>query len=273
MIPVSRSMTTRVAKATPTSGTRCSWKIRVSDRQRRGQRFVTVIRKGRISLKPISPGSHVTKRRARSGPLSMDLLESVHRTGLPAPNLVRHSSVLSSSYLISLPQKPKKSNNAITFPTIPRSHSRSGSQSSTSSSRRSSPLPPNRVNADARLHLTASRIPGASRLPLSCLESAGTLLFGPTIPADASAKSTAVAMSPAVTVNLCPWRARLRLPQRHSYAGPGTGLSFNDMTQHRLARKLMRRMSRKTQILRRRLQKETEPRPSKSSGRKELKVT
>jgi mitosis inhibitor protein kinase SWE1 len=77
----------------------------------------------------ISPGGHVTKRRTRSRPVSLDLLECVRQTGSPAPNLVGHSTVLPLTYLTSHSQKHKKLNNAITFPS---SHSRGGSQSSTS---------------------------------------------------------------------------------------------------------------------------------------------
>ncbi|KDQ57786.1 hypothetical protein JAAARDRAFT_47622 [Jaapia argillacea MUCL 33604] len=160
----------------------------------------------------VSPGGHVTKRRARSRPVSAELMESVKSPRLqktPAP--------------VNPP--PAK----VAFPTRSRTrtHNRNKSTSSTSSSSSSdpcSPIPRNRIPTISTTSGTSGPIqrtrtdaiqPPAGRQPFNRQTSASsaTLFFGPEI----VLPSTQLKTNEQRKLNV-----GSTVANRHSYAGPGS---------------------------------------------------
>ncbi|KAI0073368.1 hypothetical protein K474DRAFT_1710756 [Panus rudis PR-1116 ss-1] len=142
-------------------------------------------------VEAVSPGGHVTKRRARSRPVSAELLESVR--DLPTPG-------------------PLESPSTIAFPSLTTAmRTRHLSASSTSSSEFGSPRPrPRPVTAVLpRINTQQNQ-----RRPLNRLDSvsSATLFFGPSIP------------QPNKVVKESPVKLEIpRANNRHSYAGAGIG--------------------------------------------------
>ncbi|KAF8345965.1 hypothetical protein F5887DRAFT_964294 [Amanita rubescens] len=142
----------------------------------------------------VSPGGHVTKRRARSRPVSAELLESAFRSS-------------------SSPSKvPVTGTN---FPTT-RSHARSSSGSSMDAA---SPKPRKRTGGAAHPYaIRSAQHPVPGRAPMNRISSgsSASLFFGPSIPSDVLTRTrTKSNASPVPT---------LRIPHpvvktRHSYSG------------------------------------------------------
>ncbi|KAH7913486.1 hypothetical protein BJ138DRAFT_625398 [Hygrophoropsis aurantiaca] len=168
----------------------------------------------------ISPGGHIIKRRARSRPVSLELLESANQT--PSPPAYSQSAVSNS-----------KSTSAVTFPTV--------SLPTFGSSKPlpfggGSPMPRRRLTGGGGPSPFCKPRPAESnqpRAPFNRLPSSATLFFGPSIPQptlDSPQRSsvrprtnTGVSNSAASVA-----RAAQRAPNtgpsvasRHSYAGPG----------------------------------------------------
>ncbi|KAF9501834.1 hypothetical protein BDN71DRAFT_1438533 [Pleurotus eryngii] len=159
----------------------------------------------------VSPGGHITKRRARSRPVSEELLESVYRS--PAPEKPKPSKV------------PRPGPPAIPFPSN-RMHRRNGSASS--SSDMGSPLPRRRTSAATcrppmlsnGLHPISLPRPGPR--PLNRVESA-TLFFGPAIPAPVKSAPGRTRINSTMAASLSKHQLahkRSKAHNRHSYAGP-----------------------------------------------------
>ncbi|KAI0674950.1 hypothetical protein C8Q78DRAFT_1182958 [Trametes maxima] len=168
----------------------------------------------------ISPGGHVTKRRARSRPLSSELLESVHNT----PTAVHNQTTATPR--INEP----KSASTVAFPSTRTMRTRTKSNSSTTSSDSGSPR--------RRLHPVAGTMPRTrtqshTSRTLNRLQSSSsaTLFFGPAIdpnagatksPAQRSSRVSSAHHSPTPPLFLRPTPASAQRPSvanRHSYGG------------------------------------------------------
>ncbi|KAL0956458.1 hypothetical protein HGRIS_002604 [Hohenbuehelia grisea] len=145
----------------------------------------------------ISPGGHITKRRARSRPVSQELLESVRHS--PSPDI-----------------KQAFPSAAVPFPST-RAHRRNASTSS--SSEVGSPIPRRRISAGpTRPPTMTTTHPPRPRPFLNRVESA-TLFFGPPIPAPEPSRSRLTSVSSSnVSTKLTAIRPKMM--NRHSYAGP-----------------------------------------------------
>ncbi|KAH9892904.1 hypothetical protein C8Q73DRAFT_649457 [Cubamyces lactineus] len=173
----------------------------------------------------VSPGGHVTKRRARTRPVSAELLESVNNTPTVYHNQVSHS--------LSTPRiNESKSASTVAFPSARNMRTRTKSNSSTTSSESGSPR--------RRLHpsagsTTRTRTQSHTSRTLNRLQSSSsaTLFFGPAI-THSSARATrsstkrgdrtsSVSNSPAPPQFLRPEppasAQRPKVLNRHSYAG------------------------------------------------------
>ncbi|GLB37561.1 putative protein tyrosine kinase [Lyophyllum shimeji] len=163
----------------------------------------------------ISPGGHVTKRRARRRPLSAELLESANR------------SPSSPSKVPSNPTSHRQRNGGVVFPSV--SQLRKRTISGSSSSEPGSPIPRRRVtNTRPCPPKLASVAQHPSRLPMSRQDSvsSATLFFGPAIPqASSSAPTTRsrtnTSLSSSASGVPCVEVSRPKPTNRHSYAGPG----------------------------------------------------
>ncbi|KAI0371183.1 hypothetical protein BV20DRAFT_1051922 [Pilatotrama ljubarskyi] len=185
-----------------------------------------LIRKGLTNdaevAEAISPGGHITKRRARSRPVSAELLESVH--GAPAVSI--HQATATPRV------NESKSASTVAFPSARTMRTRTKSNSSTTSSESGSPR--------RRLHPTVGAMPrtrtqSQTSRTLNRLQSSSsaTLFFGPAIDAGAakatkgSAKranrTSSVSHSPVPPLFLrpdpTPSSQRPKVVNRHSYAG------------------------------------------------------
>ncbi|KAH9855156.1 hypothetical protein C2E23DRAFT_814673 [Lenzites betulinus] len=172
----------------------------------------------------VSPGGHVTKRRARSRPVSAELLESVHNT----PS-VSHSQTTTTTNTPRIYEGSGAS--SVTFPSAHTMRTRTKSNSSTTSSESGSPR--------RRLHPTAGTIPRTrtqshTSRTLNRLQSSSsaTLFFGPAITttnvtathgsAKRTSRTSSAAKSPGLPLFLRPEPSssqRPKMTNRHSYAG------------------------------------------------------
>ncbi|KAF8967937.1 hypothetical protein BDZ97DRAFT_1802034 [Flammula alnicola] len=175
----------------------------------------------------VSPGGHVTKRRARSRPLSAELLEQSYKppkspikTGIPGRvgnNRPRHSG-------------------PVVFPSTAH-RGRASPASASSSSEAGSPRPRSRISGGPTFaRPNAAHHPAyPPRPPLSRIESvsAATLFFGPAISATNNIlgpttrtrtnSSSLSAARPAPILR--PQTQRPNLANRHSYAGPESSVT------------------------------------------------
>ncbi|KAI6045987.1 hypothetical protein EDC04DRAFT_2888163 [Pisolithus marmoratus] len=160
----------------------------------------------------ISPGGHIIKRRARSRPVSQELLESVHHS----------SSPLTSAQVRTTPPKPPP----VAFPSVARNR-----LSITASPPRGSPRARRRVtggngpNPFHKSRVSDTPTPRATPNRLASGSSA-SLFFGPSIPLTKTRTRTSTT---ATSSESAAADARLRVQQsqpstsnRHSYAGPGS---------------------------------------------------
>ncbi|KAH7920791.1 hypothetical protein BV22DRAFT_1073421 [Leucogyrophana mollusca] len=167
----------------------------------------------------ISPGGHIIKRRARSRPVSLELLESVNQT--PSPPAYRQPACASA-----------KATSAITFPSV--SHPTTTSAKS-SPFEVGSPMPRRRLTGGSGPSPFCQSRPSESnsRAPFSRLPSSGTLFFGPSIPPTALDSPRTSNLRPRTSTgasasSVSTARATLRnqtsgpsMASRHSYAGTG----------------------------------------------------
>ncbi|KAK0239039.1 hypothetical protein EDD85DRAFT_936207 [Armillaria nabsnona] len=143
-------------------------------------------------VEAVSPGGHITKRRARSRPVSDELLESVFSSPSPV-------------------ERPASGGrNVVAFPPATH-HARKSPNSSISNA--FSPLPRRRVSANAPAR-PKSPPPFHARGPLARVDSA-TLFFGPSVPQSRSRTSTLSTASSGDRF-IAP---RPPTSNRHSYAG------------------------------------------------------
>ncbi|KAJ3566472.1 hypothetical protein NP233_g6981 [Leucocoprinus birnbaumii] len=188
----------------------------------------TLVNKGKLTeevVEAVSPGGHVTKRRARSRPVSAELKQSVRSPKSPGRPLTSASNTTRP--------KPRSS---VSFPST---HTRSSSNSSASEP--GSPVPRRRVNAAATRvppPPLLSEPPLPSRPPLSRLESvsSATLFFGPPIP-QSSVPASVRSRTNTLITRASPDQAVQTSPRgktnRHSYTGPDDLRTWN-MIQARL---------------------------------------
>ncbi|KAJ8481685.1 hypothetical protein ONZ51_g5847 [Trametes cubensis] len=170
----------------------------------------------------VSPGGHVTKRRARTRPVSAELLESVHNTPTVFHNQTTATPRINES----------KSASTVAFPSTRNMRTRTKSNSSTTSSESGSPR--------RRLHPSAGPIPRTrtqshTSRTLNRLQSSSsaTLFFGPAITHSSArvtrsstkrgSRTSSVSNSPAPIQFLRPdppaSAQRPKVLNRHSYAG------------------------------------------------------
>ncbi|EKM81062.1 hypothetical protein AGABI1DRAFT_56372 [Agaricus bisporus var. burnettii JB137-S8] len=183
--------------------------------------FYIFINKDRFKdevVEAISPGGHITKRRARSRPVSAELKQSAHSPTSPGRvSYIFATQALGSCNHTILP----KARSSITFPS---SHSRSSSSSSASETGSSNPKLRRRIDGTATHMPIPSRPPFQPR-PLNRIESASsaTLFFGPAIPQNPERTSdrprTNTLITPAPS-DAAPRGSVKRKANRHSYAGP-----------------------------------------------------
>ena len=162
----------------------------------------------------ISPGGHITKRRARSRPVSQELLESVHSTPSPPQVSVICSINLAntdchiSQVDFNITRAADRQSGTISFPSLDEIRSRAASCSPATPSTPSeprSPFPRRRLNANGatnaqpRPSLFSNMPPppqtteGESYIPsratMTRLTSSATLFFGPAIPSPQSSSA------------------------------------------------------------------------------------
>lgn len=166
----------------------------------------------------VSPGGHISKRRAKSRPVSAELrIQQALRSMSPVKKPLSFS-------------RPRQTN-MISFPS---SAHRGRSSPGSSSSEAGSPLPRRRINGASRPYIKPPAF--ASRPPLSRQDnlSAATLFFGPAIPNTLNlfppSTSNTVGRSRAATENTTiigsdhavRSKRSSTSANRHSYAGTGT---------------------------------------------------
>ncbi|RPD63961.1 hypothetical protein L227DRAFT_561394 [Lentinus tigrinus ALCF2SS1-6] len=162
----------------------------------------------------ISPGGHVTKRRARSRPVSSELLESVQSTPVVAHNQGTATPRINES----------KNASTVAFPSARTMRTRTTSNSSATSSESGSPR--RRPNASGA---TRTRTQSHTSRTLNRLQSSSsaTLFFGPTINNGTkkdgkSGRTSSASNTPTSPLLLRPEPPSAQRPQfinRHSYAG------------------------------------------------------
>lgn len=202
-------------------------------------------RKGLINdeevAEAISPGGHVTKRRARTRPVSSELLDSVHNTPSAFHNQVSHPlcGVLATPCLIAADQQAtttprineSKGASSVAFPSARTMRTRTKSNSSTTSSESGSPrrrLHPN-ASANPRTRTESHTSRTLNRLQSS---SSATLFFGPAITRSTTSvtkgSTKRTSRAPSTTTSPIPplflqpdtpSSQRPKIVSRHSYAG------------------------------------------------------
>ncbi|KAH0827406.1 hypothetical protein J3R83DRAFT_4062 [Lanmaoa asiatica] len=165
----------------------------------------------------ISPGGHILKRRARSRPVSLELLESVNQT--PSPSASSPPDTSSAKYT-----HPSKSP-PVTFPSVnqnrmPLTHSAPPPSAS------DSPVPRRRLTGSSGPHpfLQTNAPNTASRSSMTRLAStsSASLFFGPSIPQTTTKTRSRTASNAAASPVKLRVNAHTLVSNRHSYAGPGT---------------------------------------------------
>jgi mitosis inhibitor protein kinase SWE1 len=195
----------------------------------------TLANKGKLKeevAEAISPGGHVTKKRARSRPVSAELKQSVRSPKSPGRvssysilvNVI-HAHRCGQALISSTNSMRPKARSTVSFPST---HTHSSSSSSASEA--GSPVPRRRINAAATHMPAPPRLPGPPltlqpRPPLSRLESisSATLFFGPPIPQSpvpASIRSRTNTLITPASPNPAVDASTKGKSSRHSYTGP-----------------------------------------------------
>lgn len=180
----------------------------------------------------ISPGGHIVKRRARSRPLSAELLEQSLRSPNQSPGPVRSSRGSHKPTFNHTMQKAAGVNKnrprysgPVAFPSTSSYRGRASPASSPSDV--GSPLPRRRVSgAASQFHPPKLQLV-PTRKPLDRLESlsSATLFFGPSIPQPSTSAPTARARNNTSSSSQRPSHSsptRSKNVNRHSYAGLGS---------------------------------------------------
>ncbi|KAF9485940.1 hypothetical protein BDN70DRAFT_889660 [Pholiota conissans] len=184
----------------------------------------------------VSPGGHITKRRARSRPLSAELLEKSYK--------VPQKSPIKSSIPSRVGTRPRHSG-PVLFPSTVHRGGMSPSSGSSSSSDTGSPRRPRHRTSGGSNFTRPNAAMYPPRPPLSRIDSisAATLFFGPAIPVAKQSiqtpgpatrsrtSSTALSASKAPIQRL--QSQRPNLANRHSYAGPESDLKAWNTVQTR----------------------------------------
>ncbi|CCM00272.1 uncharacterized protein FIBRA_02302 [Fibroporia radiculosa] len=210
------------------------------------------IRKGQVNneevAEAISPGGHITKRRARSRPVSAELLESAQSTPAEFENKAKAIPRIHES----------KSASSVAFPSV-RARRTSGSSTS---SETGSPIPRQRLPPGPVQRIRTQSHASQGRMPLSRVTSSGsaTMFFGPSIPNNKKSTNKA---SPRSTLNTSsgpsrgtvnaatrqtPERGldqRSRISNRHSYAAQNTSSPLWEWADRALSSPLSSPNSRK----------------------------
>ncbi|TFK73885.1 hypothetical protein BDN72DRAFT_893607 [Pluteus cervinus] len=184
--------------------------VRLKGKMSAGQLLLGRAKGDHEVVEAVSPGGHVNKRRARSRPVSNELLNRTYAS--PAATPSPKKPVLSKSNTHRTPTT------AVAFPSAVATLDRTRTTSTSShSSAGGSPAPRRRVTGSVNSNRYLPRLSQPSltvRRPLARLESSGTLFFGPTIPPPP--------LEPALIIKpmkLNPPDSR-QVKTRHSYAGP-----------------------------------------------------
>lgn len=155
----------------------------------------------------ISPGGHIIKRRARSRPVSIELLESVNHTPSPKAEASNMKS----------PPVP------VTFPSVSRDRNRPtsivGSPSPVPRRRLTGSSGPNPFLSNPLSRPNLHSQPRPRPFARMTSNSSATLFFGPSIPQSAQCPRTRTNSSVTATLDLS-MQSRLSPVNRHSYAGP-----------------------------------------------------
>ncbi|KAI0790739.1 hypothetical protein C8Q75DRAFT_806130 [Abortiporus biennis] len=220
---IARSAAARLFQAAAPSSANMKGKVNASQLQ--SPRLRLLIQEGQKKkddevVESVSPGGHINKRRARSRPVSAELLET-------APNttpFLDHNAKVHAKSVISPTQSPSN----VAFPSFSTMRTRRISGSSTTSSE-GSPRPRRTSGTLPRIRTQSQST--NQRVPLDRLSSmsSATLFFGPSIPQPEKSSTTDVLASPK------PSRTRLDVPpttrpkvvNRHSYAGPTTSAAWH----------------------------------------------
>ncbi|KAH6914326.1 other/WEE protein kinase [Coprinopsis sp. MPI-PUGE-AT-0042] len=162
----------------------------------------------------ISPGGHVTKRRARTRPLSAELLG---QQPFESPSPVKKSAL----------NRPRHSG-PVVFPSSNAYRSRASPASS--SSEAGSPAPRRKLGNAARPYIKPPVF--AARPPMSRHDnlSAATLFFGPTIPQSPPVRNRTSTDSPVPDFK----PIRPKATNRHSYAGTSTSGDWAHISTERI---------------------------------------
>ncbi|KAI0743749.1 hypothetical protein C8Q80DRAFT_1220637 [Daedaleopsis nitida] len=185
--------------------------------------IAVLTRKGLVNdeevAEAISPGGHITKRRARSRPVSAELLESVQSTPVVSHNQVTATPRINEG----------KNASTVAFPSTRTMRTRKSSNSSVTSSDSGSPR--RRLNPAGA---TRTRTQSHTSRTLNRLESSSsaTLFFGPSITSSVkkdtmSGRTSSESKTPISPLFLRPEPPSSHRPpfaNRHSYAGGQGGL-------------------------------------------------
>lgn len=191
-------------------------------------------------VESMSPGGHVNKRRARSRPVSAELLAA---TPAPRNNEVCGSSriyasisVLMYTQNVSVPtpildpsKTPSATSGTIAFPSLASLRERRSSASSSSSMEVGSPRRRTRLTSGSAVRALSP----PKRAPLNRLTSvsSATLFFGPSIPQPEQPRSKKA--SDAMSIDVPPGlAARPKAQARHSYAGNTTDQPWYKSSSH-----------------------------------------
>ncbi|KAF9451968.1 hypothetical protein P691DRAFT_806069 [Macrolepiota fuliginosa MF-IS2] len=183
-----------------------------------GRMFVNKGKMKEEVAEAISPGGHVSKRRARSRPVSAELKQSVRSPKSPGRVLASGTNATRS-----------KARSTVTFPS---SHNRSSSSSSASEA--GSPRLRRRINT-AATRMPPPKLPDLPlppRPPLNRQESvsSATLFFGPPIPQSPAAASIRSRTNTLISLASQDSGAQASTKykvNRHSYAGPDDLRAWN----------------------------------------------
>ncbi|THH02616.1 hypothetical protein EW026_g331 [Hermanssonia centrifuga] len=159
-------------------------------------------------VESMSPGGHINKRRARSRPVSQELLSAANTPAFKSTQKYAATSHMSAS----------KTTGSIAFPSNSNLRGRRQSNSSSSSVEVGSPRPRTRLTSGSLKSRNQSQA-SHQRIPLNRLTSASsaTLFFGPTIPQPESrAKKQSTG---AMNIDEPETSARPGVNSRHSYPG------------------------------------------------------
>ncbi|KAF8555319.1 hypothetical protein OG21DRAFT_1521869 [Imleria badia] len=169
----------------------------------------------------ISPGGHILKRRARSRPVSLELLESVNQT--PSPSASSHPDTSSPKH------RRRSKSPPVAFPSVSRNRI-AVIHNIPPPSAIDSPMPRRRLTGSSGPHPflqtnAPNTAPRASMTRLASTSSA-SLFFGPSIPQTMTKTRSRTASNAAASLAKPRVNAHTLVSNRHSYAGNETVATF-----------------------------------------------